>query len=107
MVALRTKDMIDICQPVGDCIYMLCLPYARFSPNWPTGPIWSSSSDVHKWICPLECVFLFSKGAYVSEMCYQIPPSPWAAVATEATTTAATTMTTTAARTTTTARGWG
>ena len=23
-----------------------------FTPNWPTGLIWSSSCDVHKYVCP-------------------------------------------------------
>ena len=39
---------------------ILCLPYAGFSSNRPTGPIRSSSGDVHIYIyiCPLSRIFL-------------------------------------------------
>ena len=38
------------------CYYLhwfrnLCLPYAGFSPNRPTGSIWSSSCNVHVIVC--------------------------------------------------------
>ena len=50
-------------QPLQDCIgptirirrEILCLPYAGFSPNRPTGPIRSSSCKVCLCVCVFVC----------------------------------------------------
>ena len=51
---------------------MLCLLYAGFSQNRPTGPIRSSSQSVCTFICPLERVFLAS-----TESAFLRGPSPF------------------------------
>ena len=66
---------------VRQCV-CLCVPLFAFSPNRPTGSIWSSSCDVHICIyvyiykCPLEHVFFSVHGLVHSWTWLQIHKNP-------------------------------